>query len=251
MLKAARQDALLRFLHTRDYASTGDVTEYLQVSPATARRDLAEMESRALVERIWGGVRLPAEVDDPFHEALARSSASKARIGAAAAALVPDGATVILDIGTTVHAVARELASREVTVLTASLPGFEVLREGGQAGIVILGGQWSEQYQCFAGTGVLDALAHRQADFAFLGCSGVSDTGRVRDTSDSQSVIKRAIRASSTTAYLLADAGKFPGKGASSPFGVDQLDGIITDARALPNRLLELCQAHDTEVLRP
>lgn len=248
MLKAVRHDALLQLLQAQGSAGVKEIAVHLNISPATTRRDLAELENQSVVERTWGGVRLVAEVDDPFQEALVSFGAAKRRIGSAAAELVPDGATVMLDIGTTVHHVALGLADRDVTVLTASLPTFEVLRTAGRASIILLGGVWSEQYQCFTGTPVTDALEHQQADIAFLGCSGVSDTGRIRDTSYPQSSIKRAIRAAATHTWLLADSRKFPGKGGVSPFDVDELDGIITDSTQLAAPLIERCRTHHTEI---
>lgn len=248
MLKIVRHEALLSLLQGTGVATVAEISERLQISPATTRRDLIELERQGLVERTWGGVRLVGEIDDPFQEALVRSGAGKQRIGAAAAELVPDGATVILDIGTTVHHVAMALKDRDVTVLTASLPTFDVLRAGGRVSLVLLGGHWSEQYQCLTGTPVIDALERQQADIAFLGCSGVSDSGRIRDTSYSQSGIKRAIRAAATQSYLLADAEKFPGKGGSSPFDVGRLEGLITDAERVPDPLVEHCRASGTEV---
>lgn len=248
MLKTVRHETLLQLLHAQGSASVNEIAEHLNTSSATARRDLAELERQSLVERTWGGVRLVTDVDDPFQEALMSQGAAKRRIGAAAADLVPDGATVILDIGTTVHHVARELADRDITVLTASLPTFEVLRTVGRANIILLGGSWSEKYQCFTGSTVTDVLEHQQADIAFLGCSGLSDSGRIRDTSYPQSSIKRAILAASSHTWLLADAKKFPGKGGISPFEVDRLDGIITDSTDLATSLIEKCRNHDTEI---
>lgn len=248
MLKSARHESLLRLLQARGPVAVTEVAAALRTSPATVRRDIAEMEEQGLVERTWGGVQLQREVDDPFQEALAHRGASKQRIGAAAAALIPDGATIIIDIGTTAHCVALALEAKDVTVLTASLPTFEHLRATKKAEIILLGGRWSEQYQCFTGPPVVDALTRQQADLAFLGCSGVSDSGRVRDNSYQQSDVKRAIRAASTTAYLLADGDKFPGKGGSSPFAVDELDGIITNVEHLAPSVLERCATHHTEI---
>ncbi len=248
VLKSVRHDALLSLLHARGPVAVTEAAELLGASAATVRRDITELEKRGLVERTYGGVQLQREVDDPFQEALARRRASKQRIGAAAAALIPDGATVILDIGTTAHYVALELAAKDVTVLTASLPTFEHFRANHKAEIILLGGRWSEQYQCFTGPQVCDVLARQHADLAFLGCSGVAESGRIRDTSYGQSDVKRAIRAASTTTYLLADADKFPGKGSSSPFDVDELDGIITDSDHLSPALIEQCATHKTEI---
>lgn len=248
VFKAVRHEKILQLLQVRGLVGISEIAEQLKVSPATMRRDLAELEEQDLVHRTWGGVRLAGDVDDPFQDALARSGASKARIAAEAARMVPDGATVILDIGTTVHYLAMELKDRDVTVLTASLPAFEHLRSGAHANLIVLGGHWSEQYQCFEGMPVIDALQRQQADLAFLGCSGVSESGRIRDTSYSQSGVKRAIRAAATKAFLLADATKFPGKGGSSPFDVEALDGVVTDAETLAPQLLERCRINQTEV---
>ncbi len=248
VMKVVRHEAVLQLLHAQGSAGVHEIAEHLQISPATARRDLAELQHQSLVERTWGGVRLATEVDDPFQEALADGGVHKRRIGSAAAHLIPEGSTVILDIGTTVHHVAMEVADRDITVLTASLPAFDVLRSRGRATIILLGGHWSEQYQCFTGTPVIDALQHQQADVAFLGCSGISDTGRVRDTSYAQSEIKRAIQQASTRTYLLADKRKFPGHGGISPLEVDQLDGIITDTTDMAASLVDKCRDHNTEI---
>lgn len=248
MLKTARHEALLLLLHARGPVAVTELADKLAASAATVRRDITELEEMGFVERTWGGVQLHREVDDPFQEALARRGAGKQRIGGAAAALIPDGATVILDIGTTAHYVALAMEAKNVTVLTASLPTFEHLRATRKADIILLGGRWSEDYQCFTGVQVRDALARQQADLAFIGCSGVADSGRVRDNSYSQTDVKRAIRAASTTAYLLADADKFPGMGGNSPFDVDTVDGIITDADHLAPSLVERCATYKTEI---
>ena len=248
VLKTARHQALLQLLQARGPVSVTDLSEALRASPATVRRDITEMDEKGLVERTWGGVRLVGDLDDPFQEALASHGKGKQAIGEAAAALIPDGATVILDVGTTAYYVAMALEAEGVTVLTASLPTFELLRGMKNIDLIMLGGQWSESYQCFTGAQVVDALERQHAEFGFVGCSGVADNGRVRDNSQSQSLVKRAILEAATTSYLLAGAEKFPGKGSNSPFDVDALDGIITDATTLAPSLVERCATHHTEI---
>ena len=60
-------------------------------------------------------------------------------------------------------------------------------------------------------------------------------------------VSERGLEAA-TTSYLLAGAEKVPGKGSNSPFDVDALDGIITDATTLAPSLVERCATHHTEI---
>ena len=133
-----------------------------------------------------------------------------------------------MDIGTTVHHLSGLLTGRSITVLTASLPVFEALKTAPDVTVVVLGGVWSERYQCFDGQFVAEALTHHQADLAFLGCSGVSANGRARDTSRSQAHIKQAIIAAASRSYLLVDSEKFPGVGAHSPFTIEEVSGVIT-----------------------
>lgn len=248
MLKAVRHDALLVLLQARAHASIQEVIDALGVSAATARRDIAELEERGQLERTWGGIRLPSSEDDPFQEALAREGSEKQRIAQTAVGMIEDGATVVLDIGTSVHYLALALAEREVTVLTASLPAFEFLRSHPNIDLVLLGGRWSEKYQCFDGRQVINALATYQADYAFLGCSGVAESGKVRDTSQTQAAIKRAIVENASRSYLLADTTKFPGKGPFAAGSLANLTGLITDSTSLSEPLAALCHDNSTEV---
>lgn len=248
MLKSIRHESVLSLLQARGSATVTEIADALGVSPATARRDIIALEAAGLLTRTWGGAQLATGVDDPFQEAASRNGGAKQRIGQAAAALVRDGDTVILDIGTTVFYVAMALSSRQVNVVTASMPVFEHLRTRTNVNLTLLGGRWSEPYQCFDGQPVIDALAHQQADIAFLGCSGVSERGRVRDTSYSQAAIKRAITQAATTSCLLLDAGKIPGRGEASPFDVGAIDTLVTEAD-LPPAVADLCADHATRVL--
>ncbi len=240
---------MLHLLEVRRRAGIVDIASELRVSEATVRRDVAELEEQGVVTRSWGAVELARAADDPFHETLARERAGKERIACAAAKLVQPGQTVILDIGTTVHYLVLALQEMPLTILTPSLAAFEVFRNQPNISVVLLGGRWSEPYQCFEGDPVVDALARQQADIAFLGCSGVGDTGRIRDTSYTQAAMKRAMRAAASRTYLLADATKLPGQGNSAPFDLADMDGLITDIRTLPEKLAEQVAAIDLEVI--
>lgn len=249
MLKERRHHTLLQMLKSQGAVSVTDISEALSMSPATVRRDIVELESRGLVERTWGGVRMIEDIDNPFQETLVSYRRAKQVIGENAATLIPDGATVIFDVGTTVYYVALALAARNITIITPSLPIFEEIRRTNKASLIMLGGQWSEKYQCFGGPGVVDALGHQYADFAFLGCTGISETGRVRDNSAMQSLTKRAILGACSHAYLLADSSKFPGQGTTSPFGVEEIDTIITDVSDVSPDFSRYCHDHHTQIL--
>lgn len=240
---------MLQLLEARGRAGIAEIAAALDVSEATIRRDVAELEEQGSVLRTWGAVELANSTDDPFHEALTRRGQAKECIARAAAALIQPGQTVILDIGTTVHHLALAIQDMTLMVLTPSLAAFELLHMKPNISLILLGGSWSEPYRCFEGAPVIDALAHQQADLAFLGCSGIGDTGRVRDTSYVQASAKRAMRAAASTTYLLADSTKFPGQGNSSPFNIDAVDGLITDNDAFSPRLTQHIEHTELEVI--
>jgi len=235
MLKAARHDAIVELLRDRPAMRTVDVARNLNVSMATARRDCIALENKGIIERSWGGIQLVTSVDDHFGDVMNHHTQAKAAIARKATELIHDGDTIIMDFGTTVHHLSGLLTGRSITVLTASLPVFETLRTAPDVTVVVLGGVWSERYQCFDGQFVADALTRHQADLAFLGCSGVSANGRVRDTSRSQAYIKQAIIAAASRSYLLVDSEKFPGVGAHSPFTLEEVSGVITTGPLPPD----------------
>jgi DeoR/GlpR family transcriptional regulator of sugar metabolism len=110
-LAAQRRQRLLALLRHHGALGTRELAERLGVSEATVRRDLALLARQGLLRREHGGALLP-EAEPPYAEKLQRNQRAKEAIAQRAAALVPDGATVVLDSGTTALALARLLAGR-------------------------------------------------------------------------------------------------------------------------------------------
>lgn len=231
MLRDLRHGRLLEHLRLHGPSDINALAAACDASVATTRRDLDHLSSQGLVERTWGGARLVAGAveDDPFEQARLDQADAKRAIAECAARLVPEGASVVLDIGTTTHYLAELLRERELTVITASLPVFETLRDAPGVHIVLLGGEHSARYQCLEGTLTADSMARFTPDLAFLGCSGVTERGQVRDTSNAQVVVKRAIAASAQTTVLLADHSKFPGHGSEVALDLSDLDVLVCD----------------------
>jgi len=97
-----------------------ELAESFGVSEMTVRRDLLKLARDGKIERVRGGA-VRASSEPPFEEIAVERFEAKDRIGAAAAALVEDGQTVMIDIGTTTLQAARHLHGRDITVITSSL----------------------------------------------------------------------------------------------------------------------------------
>jgi DeoR family transcriptional regulator of aga operon len=125
---AGRRDRMRALIEERAFARVAELSQEFGVSAVTVRTDLDALEAEGGIRRIRGGAmpfdaaRLP---ERSFEEAAVEAAEAKARIATAAVDLLEPGMSVLLDVGTTAAAVAREMlrrdALRDLTVITSGL----------------------------------------------------------------------------------------------------------------------------------
>src|SRR5271166_4228432 len=133
MLIAQRQSRLRELIEQRRILPLESLSRELDVSHSTIRRDIEALEAQGLVRRthggvIWTGDRF-SQTTAPlpprtyaFNQRMGIQTDAKTRIARAAAALVPDGQTILLDGGTTTFHLAEKLRGRSLQLITNSLP---------------------------------------------------------------------------------------------------------------------------------
>lgn len=235
MLSERRHQLILRELRVNGPVSAALLAETLGVSTATVRRDLLHLDAQGLLTRVYGGAAPVTGHDDPFAEVAAVRVAEKDAIAMRAAKLIADGQTVLLDIGTTAHRLARQLRGRSLNVITSNMAVFEELAGDPGIQLLLLGGMLRREYRSLVGFLTEDNLRQVHADLLFLGTSGVRPDGRVMDTTVIEVPVKRAMIAASDQVILLADRAKFPGHGMASVCGPAELDILVTDEPAEPH----------------
>ena len=229
-----RRQLILQAVRSGDGAQVADLAASLGVSPMTVRRDLAALTAQGLLTRVHGGA-VAAEEEPSFGVTEVERREAKQAIGQAAAVLVEDGQTIMIDIGTTTLALAQQLRGRELTVITSSLAVLQELL--GEPGIelVVLGGVVRRNYRSLVGVLAEDALRQVSADVAFLGTSGIRQPDlAVMDTTMAEVPIKRGMIAASRRRVLLADAAKFAMGGTIRVCGLAELEAVVTDAGPIP-----------------
>ncbi len=231
-VKDLRELTILEHLRESRAATVSDLATATGSSIATIRRDLQRLDEAGLVRRTHGGAALTeqGEGDAPFPSVVSVNLAAKLRIANAAAGGIHDGQTVILDIGTTTLQLARLLRGRGLTVITSNLAAFDVLRDDTDTHIVLLPGDFDPVYQCVHGHLTTESLRLVRADHAFLGVSGISAGGDLRDTTIAQVPIKEAMAGACDAVTVLADASKFPGSGTGRIALPPSVVRVITDA---------------------
>jgi DeoR/GlpR family transcriptional regulator of sugar metabolism len=209
-----------------------DLARTFGVSEMTVRRDLRVLARSGKLERVHGGA-VETVPEPPFDEIAVERLDAKDRIGAAAAALIRDGQTVMIDIGTTTLQAARHLRGRPVTVVTTNLAVYEELVADPAIELVLSGGLVRRNYRSCTGILAEDALRGLSADVALLGTSGIDSELAVWDTTMIEVPTKRAMIDAAQRVVLLADAQKFSMTGLVRVCGADRIDHIVTDA-AIP-----------------
>jgi DeoR/GlpR family transcriptional regulator of sugar metabolism len=228
VLAERRHQLILRALRAGGPAAVTDLSEQLGVSPATIRRDLVKLEEDGLLTRVHGGA-VVEEGDQPFAEVAEVRVNEKDAIAERAAAMIRDGQSVLLDIGTTAYRLARQLHGRRLTVITSNLVVYEELADDEGIELVLLGGMVRREYRSLVGFLTEDNLRQLHADWLFLGTSGVRPGGQVMDTTVVEVPVKRAMIKAGEKVVLLADAAKFPGHGMAKVCGPEELDAVVTD----------------------
>jgi DeoR/GlpR family transcriptional regulator of sugar metabolism len=232
MLAERRHGLILDALRADGPATVTALAQRLAASEATIRRDLSQLDDEGLLRRVYGGAVPIDGRDDPFVDVAEVRVAEKDAIASRCAALVHDGETVLLDIGTTAHRVARQLRGRSLTVVTSNLAVYEELADDTSIQLVLLGGMLRREYRSLVGFLTEDNLRQVHADRLFLGTSGVRPGGQVMDTTVVEVPVKRAMIAASDQVVLVADADKFPGTGMARVCGPEELDLVVTNAGA-------------------
>jgi DeoR/GlpR family transcriptional regulator of sugar metabolism len=235
-LQKARRSQILALLREQGMVKIPELAKTFGVSVITIRRDLDELVHSGLVEKVYGGAILaPQKMQEPeaqrlFHARLAQNHREKRLIGMAAAKLVKDGETIILDIGTTPLEVAKHLEDHEnLTVLTNSLPILNQLADA-RLNVYSLGGKLRGNELALHGSLAYKALNDFCVDKAFIGAGGITLKNGITDHNLDSAELCAAIASRSRQTILVADSSKF-GKDASVIIGpLTCVETIITDS---------------------
>lgn len=251
----ARQARLMELLGRNGFLSVAEAAERMGVSAMTIRRDLEALESRGVLTRTHGGAvaiqgrRLEVfDAVEPFFEQRRRRQAGeKSRIAAAAARLIGANETIALDVGTSVLALAKELLGRaDLKFLTNNLPAATVL-SAGPSPVYLLGGQLRAPEMSVVGTAATEQARSYYVDRAFIGVSGLIETG-FYDYSLEDSDVKRAFIERARQVVVLCDSSKFDHRSMARVCELRQVHVVVTES-APPAHLADALRAAGTEIV--
>ncbi len=211
------------------------MAEEFGVSEMTIRRDLETLEAEGLARRVRGGAIsvISSSYEPPLAVRAITAPDAKAAIGAAAAGLVNDGDTVIVDVGTTTLELARALHGRRgLTVVTASLPIAAELGADPDIRVVVTGGQVRPGELSLTGGMAEDAFTTMNCDLAFIGVAGICVAPGLTEYNPDDARVKRAAIGAARRTIVVADASKLGRVAFSTVAPLSAIDVLVTEAPA-------------------
>jgi DeoR family fructose operon transcriptional repressor len=211
MFAQERHQVIKTIIRKHRRMNFAELQRVVKVSPATLRRDLTEMEEAGDIIRVHGGILDPGYVrsEVSLNERVLKNSNEKKSIATAAARLVPAGAVVLIDAGSTCLELGRALLGRkDVRIITHSLALLEAAFHG-EAPTLCIGGELRRVSGALTGGAALGTLARIHANIAFVGASGLHAREGCTTTETSEAAMKQAILARASRRILLADHSKW------------------------------------------
>lgn len=241
-----RHTIILERLAAHDAVTVSALSEELGVSAVTIRKDLKQLEDRGLLYRTHGGARRgnPYVTDLPVSEKAQIRAEEKERIGRAAAALIAPRDSVLFASGTTVHAVARQLAARaearQLTAVTSAMDVAQDLARIPRAEVLLLGGIVRPSSSSVVGPYAVEFLSEHACDKLILGVDGFDLDFGLTTTSALEAELNQAMMRAAQWTIVVADASKFGRRGFRRICATEDVDLVVTDGDVDPEAVRRL-----------
>lgn len=239
MLVEERRRHIVEMVEADGRATVDELAKRFDISAVTIRGDLESLARAGAITRSHGGA-LPASVariDTPLPVKEARRLPEKRRIGAAAAKLISDGETVILDSGSTTVEIARQIRQRHWQSLTVITNALNIALElNGLQGVrvMMLGGMLRPTSYSLAGPDAEQALSKLSADRLFLGVDGLDPVVGVTTPDPQEATLNAQMVRAARESVAVVDSSKLGQRSLSVIVPLEDIQVVITDTNASP-----------------
>jgi DeoR/GlpR family transcriptional regulator of sugar metabolism len=228
------------------------LAEICDVSEMTIRRDIETLERAGALRRVVGGAIAVGGTaqEPPFQFRASLAAPEKEHIAHAVVDLLSSGETVVLDSGSTVLSVAREIRRRAITltVITPSVLVALELSDCDAIDVHLLGGLLRPGELSLIGPDTVEQLNQFNCDTAVLGVAGVDVAGGISDYHRDEAYVKKAAICAARRTVVAADHSKLGRSSLIKIAGLEEISVIVTDGRLIHPTLVE-AQARGVSVI--
>lgn len=253
LLVEERRRLIVDYVETHGRATVEELATRFGTSTVTIRNDLEALARSGALARSHGGAlpaTQPVTNDVPLNIKETRSHPQKLRIGQAAAKLIEDGQTIILDSGSTTAEIARQIRQMKFEALTVVTNALNIALElSGLPNIrvMMLGGLLRPTSYSLVGPDAEQALSRISADKLFLGVDGLDPLVGVTTPDPLEASLNALMIRVSRETIAVFDASKLGQRSLSVITPVSTLNAVITDSSA-PEEMVEALRSAGVDV---
>ncbi|MFI3250406.1 MAG: DeoR/GlpR family DNA-binding transcription regulator [Eubacteriales bacterium] len=243
-----RHKKIIEIVNENKKIEVNILAELLEVSSVTIRKDLDFLASKGLLSREHGfAVHCN---DDDIGNRLAVKYEIKQKLAKAAASLVANGETVMIESGSSCALLATELSKedREITIITNSAFIALQVRDNGNARTILLGGEYQKESQVMVGPLVRICAKEFYVDKLFIGTDGFEPKVGFMGSDMMRTEAMKGLAESARKVYLLTDSTKFSTMGVVMQIKFEDIAGVVTDSE-IPDHAMKILKEHHVEVI--
>ena len=245
-----RQSEIIQLAKEKGRVLVDDLAAHFDVTPQTIRKDLNDLCDQRLLSRIHGGALFPSGIENLEYEARRKIAAEeKEAIGRAAARIIPDNASLFMNIGTTTEAVGKALLDHKgLMVITNNINVANRMRVYPSLEVVIAGGVVRGSDGGIVGEAAVDFIKQFKVDYAVIGASAIDHDGALLDYDFREVKVAQAIIANARHVILVSDRTKFERTAPVRIAHLSQMDTFITDYCDIPG-IRTICRESDVQLI--
>ncbi len=225
----SRSDEIIRIVSDYKKIEVNQLSQLLNVSNVTIRKDLDKLEEKGIINRQHGFALINNTDDINFR--LAKNYDLKRKIAVKAAENILDGDTVMIESGSTCALLAEELAfnRKNVTIITNSVFIANYIRKSDSVKVILLGGEYQNNSQVNVGPLIKKVVDEFYVDKLFIGIDGFDPVRGFRSNDLARSEAIHVMAAVAKEVVILTDASKFNQNGTVTCFSFPEISQVFTD----------------------
>ncbi len=231
-MRQERLEKIEEYVSSNGFVTMEQIRDEFQIAMPTVRKDISELASQGLIEKVYGGAKAITKTGGHLHKFKNRESlhvVEKNTIAAKAAGLIDDGDVIYIDSGTTVASIFNYIGDKHVTVITSNLAAINSIAGTENVDLYIIGGKFNKDTMSVDNASACELIGGYNIDKAFMAATGYSIEGGIAQDSPTECEIKRFALERATESYLLIDSSKIGRKALIRYAEPDSIRTIVTD----------------------
>lgn len=245
--RMSREEEILAIVSQKKKIEVNELSELLNVSKVTIRKDLDKLEARGLLHR-QHGYALLNNMDD-INYRLAQNYDLKHKIALEASKIVNDGEVIMIESGSTCALLAEELAfnRNDITIITNSCFIASYIRKAESVKVILIGGEYQKESQVNVGPLVKQVISEFYVDKLFVGIDGFDRRRGFTGSDITRCDTTRTLATAANQTIVLTDSSKFSQNGVVSEFAFSEISKVFTDQR-IDQAALEFMKIQEIDV---